>query len=69
MTNREKYFLKRDEYDLMMTICHNIQQTAIYCPIRVIGAPKRACILTESKSPERDCETCVQEFLNDESKD
>lgn len=26
MTNREKYFLKRDEYDLMMTILKNIRK-------------------------------------------
>lgn len=69
MTNREKYITKRDEYDLMLAICHNIQQAAIYCPIRAIGAPKRACILTESKPPERDCERCLQAFLNEEYKD
>ena len=69
MTNREHYITKRNEYDLMLAIARNIQQTVIYCPIRAIGAPKRVCILTDSKPPERDCEGCVQAWLNEDYKD
>ena len=35
MTNREKYFLKRDEYDTMMAISFRMHKN---CPIEVIGA-------------------------------
>lgn len=71
MTNREKYFLKRDEYDLMMTIAKNIQELGTFCPITAIGGKRPPCKCKHIASCSlmmRDCETCVQEFLNAEAK-
>lgn len=67
MTNREKYFLKRDEYDTMMTIAENIQGLGTFCPITAIGGKRPPCKCkhdTQSSLMMRDCETCTQEFLN-----
>jgi hypothetical protein len=36
MTNREKYFLKRDEYDTMMVIAENIKH-GHHCPIKAVS--------------------------------
>lgn len=67
MTNREKYITKRDEYDLMMTIAENIQGIGTFCPIKAIGGKRPPCKhVTQSSLMMRDCETCVQEFLNKE---
>lgn len=70
MTNREKYFLKRDEYDTMMAIAENIQGLGTFCPIKAVSGKRPPCKhITQSFTMMRDCETCVQTFLNDESKD
>lgn len=66
MTNREKYFLKRDEYDIMMTIAENIQGIGTFCPITAVGGKRPPCKhITQSFLMMRDCKTCVQEFLNE----
>lgn len=68
MTNRERYFLKRDEYDTMMEIAKNIQGLGTFCPIKAISGKRPPCKhITQSFLMMRDCETCVQEFLNEES--
>lgn len=68
MTNREKYITKRDEYDLMMTIAENIQGIGTFCPIKAIGGKRPPCKhVTQSFLMMRDCDKCVQEFLNEES--
>lgn len=70
MTNREKYFLKRDEFDTMMTIAENIQGLGTFCPIKAVSGKRPPCKhITQSFLMMRDCETCVQTFLNDGSKD
>lgn len=67
MTNREKYFLKRDEYDTMMVIAENIQELGTFCPITAVGGKRPPCKhITQSFTMMRDCETCCQEFLNNE---
>lgn len=60
MTNREKYFLKRDEYDLMMAISEN----AYHCPIYLVSGKflHKMCQTTEEL-----CGKCVQKWLNEES--
>lgn len=68
MTNRERYITKRDEYDLMMTIAENIQGLGTFCPITAIGSKRPPCKCkpdTQSSLMMRDCETCVQKFLNE----
>lgn len=70
MTNRERYITKRDEYDLMMTIRDQIKGVGTYCPIRAVSGKGRKCILKEiivSQFPVRACETCIQNWLNEES--
>lgn len=70
MTNRERYFLKKDEYDTMMTIAKNISGIGTFCVIEAIGGKRPLCKGkwdTQSSLMTRDCETCVQEFLNKES--
>ena len=72
MTNREKYITKRNEYDLMMTIAENIQGIGTFCPITAIGGKRPPCKCkpdTQSSLMMRDCETCVQEFLNEEAEE
>lgn len=69
MKNRERYITKRNEYDLMMTIAENIQELGTFCPITAVGGKRPPCKCkhdTQSSLILRDCETCVQEFLNDE---
>lgn len=71
MTNREKYITKRDEYDLMMTIAENIQGIGTFCPIKAIGGKRPPCKCkpdTQSSLMMRDCETCCQNWLNEEAK-
>lgn len=69
MTNREKYITKRDEYDLMMTIAENIQELGTFCPITAVGGKRPPCKckhIAQCSLMMRDCETCVQKFLNEE---
>ena len=69
MTNREKYFLKRDEYDTMMTIAENIQGIGTFCPIKAISGKRPPCKhITQSFTMMRDCKTCAQNWLNEEAK-
>lgn len=55
MTNREKYFLRRDEYDIMMQISENTGE----CPIDIITGQPHDC-------KGRECDQCVQDWLNEE---
>ena len=71
-TNRKAYFLDRDEYDIMLTIREQIKGVGTYCPIRAVSGKGRKCIIKEiiaSQYPVRDCETCIQNFLNEEYKE
>lgn len=68
-TNRKAYFLDRDEYDIMLTIAENIQGAGKYCAIRAVSGTKRPCLTqyTDEGHIYRDCETCIQNWLNEES--
>lgn len=74
MTNRERYITKRNEYDLMITIAENIQELGTFCAIRAVCGRKhkRKCEykwrdLGSCSRLERDCERCIQAFLNEEA--
>ena len=69
MTNRERYIIKRNQYDLMMTIAENISDIGTFCAIRAVCGRKRPCEYTQSKNGTlmRDCPSCIQKWLNEES--
>ena len=70
MTNRERYITKRDEYDLMMTIAENIQELGTFCPITAVGGKRPPCKckhIAQCSLLMRDCESCCQNWLNEES--
>lgn len=71
MTNRERYITKRNQYDLMLTIAENISGIGTFCPIKAISGKKRLCItkLDDNLRLVRDCEPCVQKWLNEESEE
>jgi hypothetical protein len=71
MTNRERYIIKRNEYDLMLTIADNISGIGTFCAIRAVCGRKRLCEYTQSKNGilMRDCPSCIQKFLNEESEE
>ena len=63
MTNREKYFLKRDEYDLMMTIHERVP---FDCPIDVVGGIPPITDCREINLQEfKTCSSCCQNWLNE----
>lgn len=65
MTNREKYFLKRDEYDTMVQICtHRVY----WCPIQIVGAEKPKCIPSIYGLAQTNCDECIQKWLNEEAR-
>ena len=78
-TNRERYILKRDEYDLMMQISDNIQSDGIFCAIRAVSGKRKHCdfdvvkdidenvVLLKVLNAKRNCERCIQQWLNEES--
>lgn len=69
MTNREKYFLKRDEYDTMLKIAENIQGLGTFCPIKAVSDKRPPCKhKTQSFVMRRDCKPCIQKWLNEEAK-
>ena len=76
-TNRERYILKRNEYDLMMEISKNIKGGGTFCAIRAVSGKgkKRHCLTTNVKNGHicrglyRDCPACIQQWLNEESEE
>ena len=78
-TNRERYFLKRDEYDTMMQISDNIQSDGMFCAIRAVSGKRKHCdfdvvkdidenvVLLKVLNTKRNCEKCIQQWLNEES--
>ena len=71
-TNRQAYFLECDEYDIMIAIRDNIEGVGTYCPIRAVSGTgrKKPCIMKHDSIGHliRDCENCVQQWLNEEYK-
>lgn len=83
MTNRQKYFLKRDGYDLLLSVKYNVQQpnARCHCPIAIIGGDKPPCkILIDEPDikdyigdgavlcrGKLDCKSCIQQWLNEEA--
>ena len=58
MTNRQKFFQKTNEYDLMLRMQKNAHGA---CPISIItGDFAKDCEQQES------CEQCIQQWLNEE---
>lgn len=62
MTNRERYFLKRDEYDLMLQIGNETEQ----CPIFVVGG-QISCDKIDWFGYGEKCSECIQSWLNKEA--
>ena len=71
MTNRERYITKRNQCDLMLTIADNISGIGTFCAIRAVCGRKRPCEYTQSKNGilMRDCRSCIQKWLNEESEE
>ena len=60
MTNREKYILKRDEYDLLCLIAiYGINMNNDFCVLDAIRATGGVC--------ENSCQECIQRWLNEEA--
>lgn len=63
MTNREKYFTWRNEYDLMCAVESN---TAI-CPIRVVaGISREEKVMRCYRYVRESCSECIENWLNEE---
>ena len=71
MTNRERYIIKRNQYDLMLTIAENISGIGTFCAIQAVCGRKRPCEYTQSKNGTlmRNCPSCIQNWLNEESEE
>ena len=71
MTNRERYFNRMDSYDLMLQMKENLTRVGVYCPIDCITGRKPKCRLGHYDETMtmayRDCESCIQAWLNKES--
>ena len=73
-TNRERYIVKKNEYDMMLEIARNIEGIGTICAIRAISGRgrKRPCEYNRTGAEdlsrlERDCPNCIQKWLNEES--
>lgn len=62
MKNRERYILKVNEYDLMMTINDNIKKRPFPCPIYAVSGKLDRCCADFTYI----CKDCVQHWLNEE---
>lgn len=72
MTNRERYILRQNEYDLLLTMQSNIVSNGSTCVLdmltdSMIPCPKEMCSKVGSRSVIAVCSKCIQEFLNKES--
>jgi len=61
-TNRHKYFLQRDEYDIMAAISNNTSA----CAIDVVGGSMRDEHGVLRCKKYKICEKCIQKWLNEE---
>lgn len=71
MTNRERYILRQNEYDLLLTMQSNIVRNGSICVLdmltdSMIPCPKEMCGKVGSKSVIAVCSKCIQEWLNEE---
>lgn len=66
MTNRERYFLKRDEYDTMKAIEKSLPPEL--CVIEVVSGkyPDPQHGLCRYGGWDGKCDDCIQKFLNEE---
>lgn len=63
MKNRDKYILRKNEYDLLMTF----EENTGLCPIRAVAGIDLAEKISRcSKYVHDGCGTCVQHWLNEE---
>lgn len=66
MRNRERYITHRNEFDLMMEISENISGMGTWCAIEAVSGSSPEC---KTVGDIRDCEGCVQEWLNEEAEE
>lgn len=65
MTNREKYILQRNEYDMLVQIQAAIASQPYLCVIEALTGREYSC--TEDKCCMLStCEECIQRWLNEE---
>ena len=69
MKNRDKYILKRNEYDMLMQFQRNIFDSGCSCVIDGLTGEFRACPQEwdSAKTKLEVCSKCIQDFLNEES--
>ena len=71
MTNRERYILRQNEYDLLLTMQSNIVRNGSTCVLdmltdSMIPCPKEMCGKVGSRSVIAVCSECIQRWLNEE---
>lgn len=64
MTNREKYILRRNEYDMLMDIQREISYGQ-KCVVVAITRKTWACT-NYQKQDKKVCSQCIQRWLNEE---
>lgn len=64
MTNRKKYFIYSNPYDIMM----KIWETGA-CPIRVVGGESCLPRYLVCKAFDEDCSGCIQRWLNEKTEE
>lgn len=69
MTNRDRYILKVNEYDMLMQFQRNIFDSGCSCVIDGLTGEFRACSQEwdSAKTKLEVCSKCIQDFLNEES--
>ena len=69
MKNRDKYLLKRNEYDILMQFQRNIFNGGCGCVIDGLTGEFRDCPKEwrDAKTKIDVCSKCIQDWLNEES--
>lgn len=71
MKNRTKYIIQRNEYDLLVTMQHNLFDNGYICAIDVITGEINNCPAEMKGKVGREsklevCKKCIQKWLNTE---
>lgn len=72
MKNRDKYILKRNEFDMLLQFQHNIMDCGCTCVLDGLTGEVHNCPyemrFTYGEQARLDlCSKCIQDFLNEES--
>lgn len=72
MTNRDRYILKRNEFDMLLQFQHNIMDCGCTCVLDGLTGEAHNCPyemhFTYGEQARLDlCGKCIQDFLNEES--